>query len=118
MLVLSSDHEIADNKTFQEVIKKAINYAELKNLVTFGIVPSAPESGYGYIRAEKPFEKNIISGNKIMGFTEKPDRETARKLIKDKRYTWNSGMFIFKAQEIINELNTFHPEITIFVNLH
>ena len=79
-------------------------------LVTFGIVPKSPEIGYGYIKASKPFN-NRLEGIDIENFIEKPDLETAKKFIKDDRFTWNSGIFIFKAQEIIKEIKNFSPKI-------
>ena len=111
LLVLSSDHEIKNNKKFLEVIKGGIEYALNDKLVTFGIVPSYPETGYGYIKSNKPFNLSSIEGNKIEYFLEKPDLESAKKLIEDKRFTWNSGMFMFKAKTIINEIKKYSPSI-------
>ena len=112
LLVLSSDHEIKRNKQFLNVIDKGMRFAEMKKLVTFGVIPTSPETGYGYIKSTKPFGENI-DGFDIESFIEKPDKETAQKLIKDNRFTWNSGMFMFKAQEIIKEINIFSPEILL-----
>ena len=111
LIVLSSDHEIKDTKKFLQVINYGIDYAESGGLVTFGIIPQSPETGYGYIKSEKPFIGKEIIGNKILEFTEKPDLDTAKKFILDKRYTWNSGMFMFKAKSILNELKKFSPDI-------
>ena len=111
LLVLSSDHEIKNNEKFIEVINEGISFAKENKLVTFGVVPNSPETGYGYIKAEKPFDFSKISGNKISEFTEKPDYEKACKFIKDKRYTWNSGIFLFKAKNLINEMDELCPEI-------
>ena len=112
LLVLSSDHEINNIENFLKVVDIGLKFAEKNKLVTFGVVPTSPEIGYGYIKAEKPFG-NETEGLKIESFIEKPDRETAQKLIKDNRYTWNSGMFMFKSKEIIKEINKFSPEIYI-----
>ena len=112
LLVLSSDHEIKKNEQFLNVINKGLRFAEVNKLVTFGVVPKSPETGYGYIKAKKPFEENI-DGFDIESFIEKPDKETAQKLIKDNRFTWNSGMFMFKSKAIINEINRFSPEILL-----
>ena len=84
----------------------------MEKLVTFGVVPRSPETGYGYIKAKKPFEDKI-EGFEIERFIEKPDKKTAQKFINDNRFTWNSGMFMFKAQEIIKDVNKFSPEILI-----
>ena len=111
LIVLSSDHEIENEAKFLETIKYGINYAKDKKLVTFGIVPTSPEVGYGYIKAEKPFKNNEISGSSIVEFIEKPNIDNAKKLILDKRFTWNSGMFIFKAQTIIDEIRKYAPEV-------
>ncbi len=114
LIVLSSDHEIKDTQKFLEVIKKGINYAKNDYLVTFGVIPISPETGYGYIKSEKPFVENEIVGYKISKFTEKPDKETAEKFILDKRYTWNSGVFMFKAKTILSELKKFSPDVVNF----
>ena len=112
LLVLSSDHEIKNIKQFLKVIEMGLSFAEMKKLVTFGIIPKSPETGYGYIKASKAFGDKI-EGLNIESFIEKPDKNTAQKLVKDNRYTWNSGMFMFKAWEIINEVNKFSPEILL-----
>ena len=110
LLVLSSDHEIKDQNKFLQVIEFGLNYANKDKLVTFGIIPTSPETGYGYIKAESPFIKGKILGKNIAEFTEKPDFKTAKMLLKDKRFTWNSGIFMFKAKAILNEIKRFSPE--------
>ena len=112
LLVLSSDHEIKNIKQFLKVIDMGLKFSEMKKLVTFGIIPKSPETGYGYIKASKAFGDKI-EGLNIESFIEKPDKNTAQKLVKDNRYTWNSGMFMFKAREIISEINKFCPEILL-----
>ncbi len=112
LLVLSSDHEIKKNEQFLKVINEGLRFAEMNKLVTFGVVPRSPEVGYGYIKATKPFGSKL-EGFKIESFIEKPDKETAQKLIQDNRYTWNSGIFMFKSKEIIKEIDMFSPEILI-----
>ena len=112
LLILSSDHEIKNESKFIEVIKKGIEYASNNKLVTFGIVPNSPETGYGYIKSEEEFKKNLIKGSNIISFIEKPEREKAEEFIKDKRFTWNSGMFLFKSKIILKEMEKFCPEIT------
>ena len=110
LLILSSDHEILNKEKFINTLNAGINYAENEKLVTFGIVPTSPETGYGYIKAQKPFTDNI-QGIDIKEFLEKPDLEKAKELIKDKRFTWNSGIFMFKAKTIIAELEKYFPDI-------
>ena len=111
LLVLAADHVIRDEPQFLLAIEAGIMYAEEGRLVTFGIVPTSPETGYGYIEASKPLQSEPIKGEPITRFIEKPDQNHAKKFLSDGRFTWNSGMFIFKASTIINELEQFCPEI-------
>ncbi len=111
ILVLSSDHEINNTKNFLEVIYKGVEFAKNDRLVSFGIVPTSPHTGYGYIKAKKPLDPKKISGENILEFTEKPNLELAEQFIKDKRYTWNSGIFMFKAKTILNEFKKFDSYI-------
>ena len=111
LLVLSSDHEIKNNKRFLDVLIKGIDYALEDKLITFGIIPSSPEVGYGYIKSEKPFNSSIIEAHKIYKFIEKPDLETAKTFIQNKCFTWNSGMFMFKAKNILQEIKIYSPEV-------
>tara|TARA_B100000886_G_scaffold19547_2_gene12571 strand:+ start:9438 stop:10877 length:1440 start_codon:yes stop_codon:yes gene_type:complete len=111
ILALSSDHLIKNNKKFVDVLNKGCKYAENNYLVTFGVIPTSPEIGYGYIKAEKAFINGEIIGNKIEEFTEKPNFEKANEFIKDKRYLWNSGIFMFKAKTILEELKKYAPKV-------
>ena len=111
LLILSADHEIKDKNRFQEIIKNGVKYSEENNLITFGVVPRSPETGYGYIQGETPFDSNILEGTKIKKFIEKPDSEIAKKLIKDKCYTWNSGIFLFKADIFLEEIEKYNPKV-------
>ena len=110
LLILSSDHEILNKEKFINTLNAGINYAENEKLVTFGILPTSPETGYGYIKAAKPFADNL-QGIDIKEFLEKPDLERAKELIEDKRFTWNSGIFMFKAKTIIEEIKKYSPDI-------
>ena len=112
LLVLSSDHEIKNKEQFLKVINVGLRFAEMNKLVTFGVVPRSPEIGFGYIKATKPFGPKL-EGFQIESFIEKPDIKTAKKLIQDNRYTWNSGIFMFKSNEIIKEIDIFSPDILI-----
>ena len=96
---------------FIKIINAGIEYANNGRLVTFGVIPDEPATGYGYIKSDGPLEESELKGYKIDGFLEKPDLITANELIKDKRYTWNSGMFLFKANTILNEIKNFAPEV-------
>ncbi len=114
VLILSSDHEIKNQNKFIEAINKGIEYADRGKIVTFGVIPTSPHTGYGYIKSDKPFDLAEIKGNKILKFTEKPSYEEACKFIKDRRYTWNSGMFLFKAKSMLTEMGKYYPEIIEF----
>ena len=111
LLILSSDHVIGDSNKFEEVIKKGIEYAIKDKLVVFGIVPNSPETGYGYIKSKNPLNKSNESASEIEKFIEKPNQKKAKEYIKDDRFTWNSGIFLFKASVILNEIKKFNPEI-------
>ena len=111
LLILSADHEIKNTQEFLKVIQEGINYSKKGYLVTFGVIPESPETGYGYIQGDKPSDKENLRASRIIKFTEKPDYETAKKFINDKRFTWNSGIFLFKARNILNEIKKFSPEI-------
>ena len=110
LLVLSSDHKIKDKGHFQQVIREGLLHANDGRLVTFGIIPNSPETGYGYIESYDELNETIKS-SKIKKFIEKPDLESAKRFIQDKHYSWNSGIFLFKASVILKELEKFKPEI-------
>ncbi|MDB9716714.1 mannose-1-phosphate guanylyltransferase/mannose-6-phosphate isomerase [Methylophilaceae bacterium] len=106
LLVLASDHVISDLKTFHKAINQAKELAESGLIVTFGIKPTSPNTGYGYIQADK---ENSIS--KVKAFVEKPNLKTAESYVASDNHYWNSGMFMFKASTLIAELDHFQPEI-------
>ena len=110
LLVLPSDHKIEDIGSFQKKIEEGIILASKGSLLTFGIVPKSSETQYGYIKSKEEICKTNKSSN-IVNFIEKPNKEIAEKIFKDKTYTWNSGIFLFKASTILKELNKFVPEI-------
>ena len=109
LLILSADHIIRDLSEFSKVLKQGCNSALENNLVTFGIIPKHPETGYGYIESEYVLDKNNLKGSRIIRFIEKPNKDLARELVKSKKFTWNSGMFVFKNSLIIKELNKHAP---------
>ncbi|MBO6960191.1 MAG: mannose-1-phosphate guanylyltransferase/mannose-6-phosphate isomerase [Prochlorococcus marinus CUG1438] len=111
LLILSSDHMIEDTKEFLKVIEAGLDYVNQRRLVAFGIVPKSPETGYGYIKSENPINNTLNLGSKIDCFVEKPDFKKAKQFITDKRYTWNSGMFLFHAKTILDEIKLYSPEI-------
>ena len=111
LLILSSDHQIKEIDKFQLVINKSIEEALKDNLIIYGVPPTYPSTGYGYIKSNNPFNYDGIHPIKVDEFVEKPDKETAKYLIRDKKYSWNSGMFLFKANAILNEIKKFSPEL-------
>ena len=108
MLVLSSDHVINDIGEFQKKINLAKNHAKNGGLVTFGIVPNSPNTGYGYIKYSNELSSEIFEVNK---FVEKPDKKTAESYLKDGCYLWNSGMFMFQPELLVKELSIHCIEI-------
>ena len=111
LLILSSDHQIKDINKYQIAIINSIEIALQDNLVIFGIPPTYPSTGYGYIKSEKELDLNEYNPTKVDKFVEKPDEKTAKFFLEDKKYLWNSGMFVFKATTILNEIKKFSPEI-------
>jgi mannose-1-phosphate guanylyltransferase/mannose-6-phosphate isomerase len=106
LLVLPSDHVVRDEVGFRKAVTAAVPAAEKGALVTFGIVPDAPETGFGYIQAEAG------SGlRKVLRFVEKPDAATAQSYLDAGGYYWNSGMFLFRASRVLDELRRFRSDI-------
>ena len=108
LLVLAADHEIQDQQRFISSILAAKEFAEEGKLVTFGIVPTKPETGYGYIKTGENLNEY---GFKVSAFVEKPELDVAKKYLEDGDYLWNSGIFMFRASVFIDELNKFRPDI-------
>jgi mannose-1-phosphate guanylyltransferase/mannose-6-phosphate isomerase len=109
LLVLAADHVITDVAAFHNAVEAGVPAAEAGALVTFGIVPTAPETGYGYIQV-----KERVSGAQaieVTAFVEKPDLATAQQYLADGRHLWNSGMFLFKASVLLAELEKFSPAV-------
>lgn len=109
LLVLAADHLIKHDTIFQETVKAAIPLAERGKLVTFGIVPTKPETGYGYIRRGSKLPHH--EAYSVDAFVEKPNLSVARQYLNDGGYYWNSGMFMFKASRYLEELEKFRPDI-------
>jgi len=108
LLVLPADHAIKDKKPFHHAILAAEKLAKDGALVTFGIVPHQPHTGYGYIKRGKTAHNG---GYDVEKFVEKPDQDTAIKFLKSGDYLWNSGMFMFRASRYLEELEKFQPEV-------
>jgi mannose-1-phosphate guanylyltransferase/mannose-6-phosphate isomerase len=102
LLVLSADHLIADQAAFQQAVVEAIDLAQQGKLVTFGIQPNAPETGYGYIESD---------GNKALRFVEKPTLEKAKEYLASGNFHWNSGIFCFAAGTMLEQMEKHCPEI-------
>ncbi|EAP8410194.1 mannose-1-phosphate guanyltransferase, partial [Salmonella enterica subsp. enterica serovar Cerro] len=114
LLILAADHVFTNENEFRITVSKAIPFADRGKLVTFGIVPSKAESGYGYIlRGNKlQLEDDIIAFD-VEQFVEKPSIETAQAYVASGDYYWNSGMFLFRAGRYLEELKKYRPDILI-----
>lgn len=108
LLVLAADHAIKDQDAFRQAIEVACPFAANGKLVTFGIVPRTPETGYGYVRSGEALGDGAFS---VTAFIEKPGLETAKQYLFSGEYLWNSGLFIFKASRYLEELKLYRPDI-------
>jgi len=111
LLVLPSDHVVRDVEAFRAAVQAAMPAAEQGALVTFGIVPDAPETGFGYIEADNSGATSGEGVRKVLRFVEKPDADTAKQYLDAGGYYWNSGMFLFRASRYLEELRKFRPDI-------
>jgi mannose-1-phosphate guanylyltransferase / mannose-6-phosphate isomerase len=102
MLVLAADHLISDQAAFAQAVGKASELARLGKLVTFGIQPNVPETGFGYIEAQ---------GNQVLRFVEKPSLDKAKEYLASGRFLWNSGMFCFTASSMLDAMRSYCPDI-------
>ena len=110
LLILSADQKIKNKEGLKKAIEDGVIFAENGRLVTFGIQPNSPKTGYGYIESEREISDKVISSN-IIRFIEKPTKDIAKKFIDNKNFSWNSGIFLFKASTILNELLKYEPDI-------
>lgn len=102
LLVMPADHIIEDNDAFIESVNEAVSLAKKDKIVTFGVLPTSPETGYGYIKRQ---------GNSVIQFIEKPCQEKANKFIGSGEYLWNAGIFCFSPKIILQEIHKYSPEI-------
>ncbi len=109
LLVLPSDHVVRDAGAFQAAVRAAMPAAEQGALVTFGIMPDAPQTGFGYIQADPPADAGGV--RRVLRFVEKPDAATARGYLDAGGYYWNSGMFLFRASRYLEELRRHRGDI-------
>ncbi|MWV26502.1 mannose-1-phosphate guanylyltransferase [Aurantiacibacter rhizosphaerae] len=111
MLICSSDHHIQDTEAFRAAIVSAAKIAGEGQLVAIGIRPTAPETGFGYIQ----HGNEIAHGHKVKRFVEKPDLERAKAFLAEGDFSWNGGIFVFKAGAYMDELRRFRPDIVSLV---
>lgn len=115
IFVFPSDHIIRPEDKFIEYLKTAKESAQEGNIITFGIIPSRPETGYGYIKTGKKINNNIYTVEK---FTEKPDLETAKNYLKKGIYYWNSGIFAFSIRTMLSEFKKYIPQIIEMIDMN
>jgi len=111
MITLPADHLIKDDEEFRKCLSKAVEFADKsKGLVTIGITPTRPETGYGYIQ----FDETEVGDNifKVLTFAEKPNIETAQQFLQAGDFLWNSGIFIWRVDTILNEMKKYLPDLS------
>ena len=116
MVVLPADHIIKEQEAFQQALQQAIEEAKRGHLVTFGIEPTRADTGFGYIKAVQPEnrqngDRSGLIARDVIEFTEKPDQEVANGYLQTGNYYWNSGMFVWRASTILNEITSHIPEL-------
>ena len=108
LVVLPSDHHIAQPEAFREALRTAVRVAQGGDLVTLGIPPTRPETGYGYLRRGAEREKGVYA---VEAFVEKPDAATAGKYLRDPAYSWNAGIFVFRADALLEAIREHLPAV-------
>jgi mannose-1-phosphate guanylyltransferase len=112
MVVLPADHLVEKEEEFRRVVQFAFELAEEDKLVTLGIKPSHPHTGYGYIHFDGEYRaQDSLKAYRVLEFTEKPDLETARRFVAEGTYLWNSGMFVWKSRVILDEIKQHMPDL-------
>lgn len=112
MLVLPSDHLIRYEEMYADTLRQAITVAQSgQRLVTIGITPTYPETGYGYIQFERDTTLGMNGVYQVSRFVEKPDIDTAKSYLASRKYLWNSGMFVWKTDTILANMEKFMPEV-------
>ena len=111
MLVLPADHLIRDQASFRQAVEAAAVLARQDYLVTFGIKPTAPETGFGYIECGEPLGATASAGRKVVRFVEKPTLERAQDYLGSGNFLWNSGMFCFRAGAVLDEFSEHAPDV-------
>lgn len=109
MIVSPSDHIITDLRSFERIVLDGFDFVENNDaLLTLGINPTRPETGYGYIKFDSPVEKDIF---KVERFAEKPDIDTAREFLADGSFLWNAGIFLWRAETILQQLHKYAEDV-------
>lgn len=116
LLILAADHVIEQQEAFNQAVAVGLSAAESGKLVTFGIVPKTPETGYGYIKANQKVNSDNLEAYAVAQFVEKPCLATAQQYLTDGSYLWNSGMFMFKASTYLKELEKYNLAIATHAN--
>lgn len=114
MIVMPADHVIQPNLSFLNTIKAALAVIEAdpSSLVTFGVKPTRPETGYGYIERGEPLQTiDGVAAHRVLQFREKPDRQTAERFLASGNFAWNSGIFLWRAQTILDEIQRHQPQL-------
>lgn len=112
MAVLPSDHYIRERDLFRYVLREALDVARKGAIVTLGITPLSPSTGYGYIQHGEPLDENLkYPVYRVKRFTEKPDEKTAQKFMRSREHSWNSGMFVWRADVILAEIQRQMPSL-------
>ena len=111
LLILSSDHILENKKQFLDTIENSLSYTNDGKIVLFGVLPNRAETGYGYIKVQSVPKLNDHIAQKIINFTEKPTIDVAKNFLKDGKYLWNSGIFIFKISTLFQEMEKFSKDI-------
>ena len=109
ILVAPSDHVIPDTSEFHKAIKVGLSHVQRQKIVTFGIKPTHPETGYGYLELSKDPLDDVGSSN-LKNFVEKPNLQDAKQMIEEDCYLWNAGIFLFRAQEMVDAFMAYAPE--------
>ena len=111
LLILSSDHILENEKQFIDTIENSLNYSNEGKIVLFGVLPNRPETGYGYIEVQSLPKLNDHNAQKIINFTEKPTIELANNFVKNGKYLWNSGIFMFKISTLFQEMERYSKDL-------
>ncbi len=111
VISLHSDHYIKKESRFLKILQRGVSLARTGRIVTLGITPTYPETGYGYISRGRQHQGHDFEAYEVQSFVEKPDLAKAKSYLESGNYSWNAGMFIFKAQKIIDEISIHCPEL-------